>query len=115
MKRILAAVIVVAAALASFVFAQSPNQATLRAPGGDKPIMARYKGAVPMLVLADVGNVAEARERLDKWIDSGGVGAVWVKTKPSSSGLIRVSANHSSLGKKSVEIQVVQEASSGPR
>jgi hypothetical protein len=28
---------------------------------------------LPMLVLADVGNVAEARERLDKWIDNGGV------------------------------------------
>jgi hypothetical protein len=28
---------------------------------------------LPMLVLADVGNVAEARDRLDKWIDDGGV------------------------------------------
>lgn len=28
---------------------------------------------LPMLILADVGNVAEARERLDKWIDNGGV------------------------------------------
>jgi hypothetical protein len=28
---------------------------------------------LPMLVLADVGNVAEARERLVKWIDNGGV------------------------------------------
>ncbi|MBI3704536.1 MAG: DUF4159 domain-containing protein, partial [Rhizobiales bacterium] len=28
---------------------------------------------LPMLILADVGNVAEARERLDKWIDEGGV------------------------------------------
>jgi hypothetical protein len=28
---------------------------------------------LPMLVLADVGNVAEARERLSKWIDNGGV------------------------------------------
>ncbi len=28
---------------------------------------------LPMLVLADVGNVAEARDRLDKWIDNGGV------------------------------------------
>jgi uncharacterized protein DUF4159/aerotolerance regulator-like protein len=28
---------------------------------------------LPMLILADVGNVTEARERLDKWIDNGGV------------------------------------------
>ena len=28
---------------------------------------------LPMLILADVGNVAEARERLNKWIDDGGV------------------------------------------
>jgi hypothetical protein len=28
---------------------------------------------LPMLVLADVGNVAEARERLDKWVENGGV------------------------------------------
>lgn len=28
---------------------------------------------LPMLVLADVGNIAETRERLDKWIDNGGV------------------------------------------
>ena len=28
---------------------------------------------LPMLILADVGNVAEARDRLDKWIDNGGV------------------------------------------
>jgi hypothetical protein len=28
---------------------------------------------VPMLILADVGNVAEARERLVEWIDKGGV------------------------------------------
>lgn len=28
---------------------------------------------LPMLVLADVGNVAEARDRLVKWIDNGGV------------------------------------------
>ncbi len=28
---------------------------------------------LPMLILADVGNVAEARARLDKWIDNGGV------------------------------------------
>jgi hypothetical protein len=28
---------------------------------------------LPMLVLADVGNISETRERLDKWIDNGGV------------------------------------------
>jgi hypothetical protein len=28
---------------------------------------------LPMLILADVGNVAEARDRLNKWIDNGGV------------------------------------------
>src|SRR5207253_2736132 len=28
---------------------------------------------LPMIVLADVGNVSEARERLTKWIDEGGV------------------------------------------
>jgi hypothetical protein len=28
---------------------------------------------LPMLILADVGNVAEAQERLTKWIDNGGV------------------------------------------
>jgi uncharacterized protein DUF4159/aerotolerance regulator-like protein len=28
---------------------------------------------LPMLILADVGNVAEAREALNKWIDNGGV------------------------------------------
>ena len=28
---------------------------------------------LPMLILADVGNVAEARERLTKWIEDGGV------------------------------------------
>ena len=28
---------------------------------------------LPMLVLADVGNITDARERLDKWIDNGGV------------------------------------------
>ena len=28
---------------------------------------------LPMLILADVGNVAGARERLGKWINDGGV------------------------------------------
>lgn len=38
--------------------------------------------------------------------DSGGVGAVWVKTTPGSSGHIIVAATHSSLGRKSVEIRI---------
>jgi beta-galactosidase len=38
--------------------------------------------------------------------DSGGVGAVWIKTIPNGSGQIVVNATHSSLGKKSVTIQV---------
>ncbi|HEY3841501.1 MAG TPA: glycoside hydrolase family 2 TIM barrel-domain containing protein [Bryobacteraceae bacterium] len=38
--------------------------------------------------------------------DSGGVGAVWVKSAPKSSGRIVVTATHSTLGKKSVEIRV---------
>ena len=37
-------------------------------------------------------------------VESGGVGAVWVKTLPDKVGLIRVAAKHSSLGTKSVEI-----------
>jgi beta-galactosidase len=41
--------------------------------------------------------------------DSGGVGAVWVKTVPKSSGLVVVTATHSSLGKRSVEINVQPE------
>ncbi len=38
--------------------------------------------------------------------DSGGVGAVWIKTKPDSSGKIIIKAAHSILGSKSVEINV---------
>jgi len=38
--------------------------------------------------------------------DSGGVGAVWIKTSPDSSGPIIVKATHSSLGAKSVTIDV---------
>lgn len=37
---------------------------------------------------------------------SGGVGAVWVKAKPGSRGRIRISAHHSSLGGRSVGIQI---------
>jgi len=38
--------------------------------------------------------------------DSGGAGAVWIKTLPKTSGRIAVTATHSALGKKSVEIRV---------
>ena len=38
--------------------------------------------------------------------DSGGVGAVWVKSIPGGSGRITVTATHSSLGQKSVNINV---------
>jgi len=41
--------------------------------------------------------------------DSGGVGAIWVKTLPAGSGTIVVTATHSSLGRKSVEIKVRSE------
>lgn len=41
--------------------------------------------------------------------DSGGVGAIWIKTLPSSSGKIRVTATHPSLGSKSLEIAVLRE------
>ncbi len=41
--------------------------------------------------------------------DSGGVGAVWIRTVPDGSGRITVTAAHSSLGKKSVEIKVKSE------
>ncbi|HWX23217.1 MAG TPA: glycoside hydrolase family 2 TIM barrel-domain containing protein [Candidatus Binatia bacterium] len=39
-----------------------------------------------------------------RWDDSGGVGAVWIKTVPNQAGRIRVAAGHSSLGRNSVEI-----------
>jgi len=38
--------------------------------------------------------------------DSGGVGAVWVRTKPGATGRVRVTATHSTLGGKSVEIDI---------
>ena len=41
--------------------------------------------------------------------DSGGVGAVWLKTQPDSSGLLIVEASHSSLGVKSVAVKVMAE------
>lgn len=36
----------------------------------------------------------------------GGVGAVWILTKPGGTGRIRVNATHSTLGRRSVEIRV---------
>ncbi len=40
--------------------------------------------------------------------ESGGVGAIWIKTAPKSSGSITVKATHSVLGAKAVEIKVRQ-------
>jgi beta-galactosidase len=39
--------------------------------------------------------------------DSGGVGAIWIKTAPKRSGQITVKAAHSRLGAKSIEINAV--------
>ncbi len=44
--------------------------------------------------------------------DSGGVGAVWLRTLPGRSGRITVQAVHSSLGGKSVQINVIGPAPS---
>jgi len=41
--------------------------------------------------------------------ESGGVAAVWIKTKPDSSGVITVEATHIALGSKSVTIMVIHE------
>ncbi len=38
--------------------------------------------------------------------NSGGAGAVWVKTLPASAGVIRIEARHAALGTQRVEIQV---------
>jgi beta-galactosidase len=38
--------------------------------------------------------------------DSGGIGAVWIKTNPNSSGHIAITARHSELGAKSVKLRV---------
>lgn len=38
--------------------------------------------------------------------DSGGVGAVWVKSRPASTGRITLTATHSSMGSKSVSIEI---------
>jgi beta-galactosidase len=41
--------------------------------------------------------------------DSGGAGAVWIRTLPGRTGVIRVTAKHSWLGNKSVEVQVAAQ------
>jgi beta-galactosidase len=38
--------------------------------------------------------------------DSGGVGAIWIKTVPNQTGTIAITANHSALGSKFVSIEV---------
>ncbi|HUA97908.1 MAG TPA: glycoside hydrolase family 2 TIM barrel-domain containing protein [Terracidiphilus sp.] len=43
-------------------------------------------------------------------VDSGGAGAVWVKTLPNRTGLIRIEARHASLESKRIEIRVVNAA-----
>ena len=50
----------------------------------------------------------DLRRRIDKAVaaDSGGVGAIWVRTISNGRGKVRVSARHSSLGEKIVEIDV---------
>jgi beta-galactosidase len=45
--------------------------------------------------------------------DSGGVGAVWIRTIPNGSGQIFVAATHPALGKKSVAIRVRRDSSLG--
>ena len=44
--------------------------------------------------------------------DSGGVGAVWVKTLPNSTGEVSITASHASLGAKSVSICVEPDTQS---
>ena len=41
--------------------------------------------------------------------DSGGAGAVWIKTIPNGIGTVKVTATHSVLGEKNIEIQVERE------
>jgi beta-galactosidase len=41
--------------------------------------------------------------------ESGGVGAIWIRTTPNSSGLITLSAAHSFLGARFIEIKVKQD------
>jgi beta-galactosidase len=40
--------------------------------------------------------------------DSGGMGAVWIRTLPDRDGSIKVTATHSSLGKKTVRIKAIR-------
>ncbi len=39
---------------------------------------------------------------------SGGVGAVWIKSLPGSQGIVRLTASHSALGVKSLDISVIR-------
>jgi beta-galactosidase len=39
-----------------------------------------------------------------RWDDSGGAGAVWIKTVPGRAGRIKVTATHAKLGRKAVQI-----------
>jgi beta-galactosidase len=41
-----------------------------------------------------------------RWDDSGGAGAVWIKTLPDRTGGLKVTAAHPVLGRKSVQIMV---------
>ena len=45
--------------------------------------------------------------------ESGGVGAVWIKTLPDTPGLIEVKAIHSALGAKSAKIKVTAHSVAG--
>ena len=45
--------------------------------------------------------------------DTGGVGAVWIKTVPGRIGPINIEASHASLGKNSIDIQVRSFAAPG--
>ena len=62
---------------ASYYLARALNPfADVRLAEGVAPAIATTRFLdqhLPMLILADVGNVAEVRARLDKWIDNGGV------------------------------------------
>ncbi len=46
-------------------------------------------------------------------VDSGGVGAIWVKTMPRGSGRIVLTARHPSLGTKTVELEVQPDSRRG--
>ena len=47
-------------------------------------------------------------DNLFQLADSGGMGAVWIRTLPGRSGIIKVTATHSSLGAKTVKIKVIR-------